>query len=310
MPDAPFACCDISVAARFDLWDNAAETEARVLFFLASWVELTNPRLRARFPLHLACVGEPPGSVQLLAAACGARVRLGSASSLLALEPETETGRMLVAPNDTIALRAPDRWEQAPAGAALLLTPASKPAAGVDWPAVYEAAGVPAPGERINSARGDLREVREPMWPFYQSRSFWTADPTGLRAGWARRLDQASDDRIGLSVAAVELGSIGRLPDSCCARLAHWEAGALLPSDTCLYQAAGLFQGLSDASEIRARIDAYGVRVNAAMESGFTSRGWWIRQRARRGARAFAAHLGDLFRRQAAPALRASGAYV
>lgn len=310
MGEAPFVPCDISLAARFDAWETAAMAEARVLLFLASWLELTDPRSRARFPLHLACVGEPPGSVQLLAAACGARLRVGAASPLLALEAETETGRMLVVGPDTIALRAPDRWPPATAGATLLLTPASKPPEGVDWPAVYKAAGAPAPGGRINSARAELAGGAEPMWPFYQLRSFWTADPAGLRESWARQLERAPDERVALAVAAVGLGSPGRLPDCCAARLAHWQGGALLPGDTALYQAAGLFLGLIDASEIRARLEAYEGRVNAALASGFAARGWWTRQRARRGGLAFGRRLRHLFHRHVAPALRASGAYV
>lgn len=310
MRDDSFVPCDISLAARFDEWETAAMTEARVLLFLASWIELTNAALRARFPLHLACVGEPPGSVQLLAAACGARLRVGAASPLLALEVDIETGRMLVVGNDTIALQPPDRWGRATAGAMLLLTPASKPLKGVDWPAIYAAAGMLAPSGRINSARADLQGISEPMWPFYQSRSFWTADPARLKASWACQLERAPDERVALTVAAAGLGSIGRLPDPCCARLAHWEAGALLPGDTTLYQASGLFQGLTDASEIRARIDTYGVRVSAAIERGYATRGWWTRQRARRGGHVFRRRLHQWFHRQAAPALRASGAYV
>lgn len=310
MAEAPFAPCDVSLVARFDEWENAATAEARLLFFLSSWLELTNPRMRAAFPLHLACVGEPPGSVQLLAEAGGARVRVAPASPLLALEIAPGTGRVLVVENGTIALQAPDRWAPGPAGAALRLTPASKPAAGVDWPAVYAAAGVPAPARRINSARADLRGGSEPMWPFYQARSFWTADPAGLRAAWARGLETAPDERVALTVAAARWGALGRLPDALGARLAHWEAGALLPGDTQLFQAPGLFQGLTDAAEIRGRLDAYGGRVDAAIESGFTSRGWWTRKRARLGAKGFRSHLHQLFRRHAAPALRASGAYV
>lgn len=310
MGEAPFAPCDLSLAARFDVWEDAPAAEARVLFFLASWIERTTPRLRARFPLHLACVGEPPGSVQILAEACGALLRVGPAGPLLALGASAETGRMLVLGNDTIVLQAPDRWAPAAAGAMLLLTPASKPPAGVDWPAVYAAAGTPAPSGRINSARADLQGISEPMWPFYQSRSFWTADPAGLRESWASQLERERDERIALAVATAGLGATGRLPDACCARLAHWQAGALLPGETALYQAPGLFQGLTDVSEIRARIEAYGARVAAAIEGGFASRGWWTRQRARRGGRVFGRRLSQLFRRHAAPALRASGAYV
>ena len=313
MAEALFAPCDVSLVARFDEWENAITAEARTLFFLASWLELTNPRVRAAFPLHLTCVGEPPGSVQGLAAACGARMRVvdGSAPKcLLALDAAIETPRLFVVEGDTIVLQGPESWEGLPVAAPLLLTPASKPLAGIDWPAIYERAGVPAPTARINSARAELQGVSEPMWPFYQSRSFWTSAPARLRATWAHQLDGQPDERIALTLAAQVMGVPGRLADPHCARIAHWKAGALLPGETALFQASGLFQGLTDPSEIRPRVDAYGLRVGAAIESGFAARPWWTRQRARRGGGGFRSRLHQLFRRHVGPALRASGAYV
>ncbi len=311
MAEVPFVPCDVSLVARFDQWEHAVTTEARALFFLASWLELTNPRVRAAFPLHLTCVGEPPGSVQGLAAACGARMRVADRSTptcLLAIDVAVVTGRLFVVEGGTVILRGPEHWDHA--GATLLLTPASKPAEGMDWPGIYAGAGIPAPSERINSARADLRGVWEPMWPFYQSRSFWTSEPAGLREAWAKQLEAQPDERVALTLASQALGGAGRLPDSHCARIAHWEAGALLPGEAALFQASGLFQGLTDPSEIRPRIDAYGARVSAAIESGFAARPWWTRQRARRGGGSFRSRLHGLFRRHVAPALRASGAYV
>lgn len=46
--------------------------EARTLYFLASWLEFSDAR--GRFPLHIACIGEPPPSVLKLAERCGAVV--------------------------------------------------------------------------------------------------------------------------------------------------------------------------------------------------------------------------------------------
>ena len=48
--------------------------EARTLYFLASWLECAGKS--REFPLHLACIGEPPESVRALAKQCDARISL------------------------------------------------------------------------------------------------------------------------------------------------------------------------------------------------------------------------------------------
>jgi hypothetical protein len=46
--------------------------EARTLYFLASWLEFSDAS--GKFPLHIACIGEPPRSVRTLAERCGAAI--------------------------------------------------------------------------------------------------------------------------------------------------------------------------------------------------------------------------------------------
>ena len=51
---------------------NPALFEARTLLFLGSWLE--NAGSAREWPLHLACIGEPPESVRRLAERCNAIV--------------------------------------------------------------------------------------------------------------------------------------------------------------------------------------------------------------------------------------------
>src|ERR1051325_3921722 len=79
---------------------RARAFEARTLLFLASWIEFAG---RARgFPLHVACIGEPPASVRWLVDRCGALISVhepvgdglrGSANKLRGLEVDARTDR-------------------------------------------------------------------------------------------------------------------------------------------------------------------------------------------------------------------------
>lgn len=51
---------------------SGAVFEARTLVFLASWIERAGTA--RNFPLHLACIGQPPASVRRLAGRCGASI--------------------------------------------------------------------------------------------------------------------------------------------------------------------------------------------------------------------------------------------
>lgn len=280
MAETPVFPCDVAFAAEFDRWETAPAAEARALFFLASWLERG-----CAFPLHLACVGEPPSSVRALAAAAGARV-WAAANRREALAGPFQTGRVLLVGAETLVLRSTAQWTTPPATSRLLLTPVS------------------------NRARAEMKGASEPMWPFYQARSFWTSDPGAVKEAWATYLGLQPDERVALTLAAQALGPAGRLPHPFCARLPHWETGALRPGDTCLLQAPGLFEGLQDASQIPARLEAFGARLETAARAGVAQRGWWTQRVTRRGARAVRAGLKRLLQRRVAPALRASGAYV
>ncbi len=85
--------------------------EARTLYFLASWIEFA--AASRGFPLHVACIGEPPPSVRLLAERCGARISLHQpmgdqlgvfANKLRGFEAPLETDRIFLLDVDIFIL--------------------------------------------------------------------------------------------------------------------------------------------------------------------------------------------------------------
>lgn len=95
-----------------DFSGSASPTfEARTLYFLASWMEFAGES-RA-FPLHIACIGEPPATVRALAGRCGARISLHQpmgdklgvfANKLRGFEAPLETERLFLLDVDIFIL--------------------------------------------------------------------------------------------------------------------------------------------------------------------------------------------------------------
>jgi hypothetical protein len=107
--------------------------EARTLLFLGSWLEQRGAS--CDWPLHLACVGDPPAGVASLAERCGARVSIRPELSLRGqrylnklrgLEVESATGRILLLDADTVVLMRRPFREPIPAhyNTGVLLVPA------------------------------------------------------------------------------------------------------------------------------------------------------------------------------------------
>lgn len=85
--------------------------EARMLYFLASWIEYSE--VNGAFPLHLACIGEPPPSVKKLADRCGAIISIHEpasaelgvyANKLRGFEVEAQTDHILLLDVDIVIL--------------------------------------------------------------------------------------------------------------------------------------------------------------------------------------------------------------
>lgn len=218
---------------------NPARFAARTLFFLASWMEYGG---RARdFPLHVACIGDPPPSVVWLARRCGAEIRVfapmqidrrGACNKLRGLEIDAKTDRVLLLDADLLVLS--DFSEVAGVAPGLLASVAIRPRIPErHWQRIYGGLGLPFPDERVISAIGRLgggpiRHVRYPeqnaermaMVPYYNSGVLLVPRDCGLRALWEDHVRRIStlfrsdevpsqaivgSDQAGLATAIVTL---------------------------------------------------------------------------------------------------------
>ena len=170
-----------------DFSGPAAELfEARTLLFLGSWLDCAGA---ARdWPLHLACVGEPPPRVRALAEKAGARVtlhepveggRVPTYNKLRGFEVERASERLLLVDTDVIFLGDPSgldalepRLSLIPAGSHRI--PLSL------WETTCGALGRPVPAKRFLCQRGELADRlprravhgakhRVPGAPYYNS---------------------------------------------------------------------------------------------------------------------------------------------
>ncbi len=272
---------------------RAAAFAARTLFFLASWLTGAGSRKkRDEFPLHVACIGEPPGSVQRLGERAGAAFHVfpplvldarGTTNKLRGLEIVPRTGRTLLLDADVLVLGPPaalagqvpaDHLAAAPAGHPRV------PAAG--WAAIYERLDLPPPTERPLSARaahGLEPAGRGEMFPFFNSGVLLVPGGRGLRQTWEddlRRLAAsglvgtpllpapAADDMPALATAIhrwrLAGGGFTPLPDAWHARPLHFQAGALGWEHARLFHAVGFLREVTGPAEVAGAVEAYAAR--------------------------------------------------
>lgn len=186
---------------------SAAVFEARTLFFLASWIEYSNA---PDFPLHLACIGEPPRSVQKLAAQCNAQItvhaplgieRRGTSNKLRGLEVRGKTARVLLLDADVLFLG--NIRSLCDLGKGLAVSPENNPRVPQRyWEKIYPALGMEMPTERIPSVKWELGLPRlvgrkyapqfqanmESMLPYYNSGIILAPWDCGLRTLWEENL--------------------------------------------------------------------------------------------------------------------------
>jgi hypothetical protein len=254
--------------------------EARALFLLASWAEHGGG---ARdFPLHVACIGEPPLSVRWLAHQCGAEVSvhqpLGlpgcpTANKLRGLEVRARGRSVLLVDVDVLVLD--DFSELARLGYGIAAGPAVKPHLPRPyWKAIYAALGMEAPTRRMACIAGEIMapdRVRPDlarkysrltaMFPYYNSGVLLAPWDCGLRPIWeehirriAAQFDEADphwrrlgrSDEAGLATATELLRQRGvpsvRLPDAYHTHWQHVWSGAQRWPQTKLFHAQGSFQ--------------------------------------------------------------------
>jgi hypothetical protein len=259
--------------------------EARTLFFLASWLERAG---RARdFPLHLACIGEPPRSVRWLGERCGASItvhrpvgaeRRGTSNKLRGLEVGGREDSVLLLDADMLVLS--DFCELAGMNGCVAAAPAAKPRIPDRyWGRIYPALGLPLPRKRMASVIGELEcapgdltaagmRAAKSMLPYHNAAVVLAPRGSGLRAVWENHLrqigrlvaphepksrDVLGSDMAGFATAVAQLERQGtpfrRLPDPYNVRNLHLGCAALTPDGAAIYHAVNLGRKLSADAE-------------------------------------------------------------
>jgi hypothetical protein len=197
---------DVVIVPDFD-GPRAYDFELRTLFFLASWLEHAG-EARA-FPLHLACIGDPPPSVRWMAERCGARISVHPALLLLekrypnkirGLEVRGETDRLLLLDVDTLVFS--DISGLSEMGRCVAAAPAFQPQVPErDWERIFSKLGLKAPPARMDSIRGELdlppilrplyrlqHAERNGMYPYYNSGVLFLPWDSGIQPLWEKHI--------------------------------------------------------------------------------------------------------------------------
>lgn len=195
---------DVITVPDFSGKDNRV-FEARTLVFLASWLE--NAAASRAFPLHLACIGEPPASVRRLAGRCNARITIHEplrlrhdhhvGNKFRGLEIEPETDRFLLLDVDIAILS--DLTPLAAFDDCVAACPDDAPnVAAADWETIYAAFGLVLP-RMIRPLVCELDLPRHPqrlmgfeagdgqveaMLPYYNGGVVFAPWACGLRERW------------------------------------------------------------------------------------------------------------------------------
>lgn len=258
--------------------DKCATFEARTLFFLASWIE--NAGRARHFPLHLACIGEPPFSVRWLAERAHASITVheplkieqrGSANKLRGLEIVGVTDRVLLLDVDVLVLG--DISDLTAITYGIAASPARRPRIPERyWKKIYPALGMELPSERIASIRGELAcpvvkrlaYPEEPyefgmMLPYYNTGVVLAPWGCNLRRLWEEHIRGIStlfhgSDRIWRAADASDAGfatsveflkrrglPFARLGDAFHGSRLHLYRRALRASEIKLFHASGCF---------------------------------------------------------------------
>jgi len=200
---------------------GTAVFEARTLVFLATWAERAGTS--RGFPLHVACIGEPPSSVRRLAGRVGASVTVHEplplrpdhhvGNKLRGLEVVPRTDHFLLLDVDIAILG--DLAPLAEFGDCISACPDDAPNVRLaEWRTIYEAVGLPLPGpipplvHELDLPRFPRKmmgyeagnEQLDAMLPYYNGGVVFAPWRSNLRDLWAeniRRIAGLFDDRTG-----------------------------------------------------------------------------------------------------------------
>jgi len=280
-----------------------ASFEARTILFLASWMD--NAGEAKRFPLHIACIGEPPDTVRLLADRAGAILSIHepltlsyghSANKLRGLEVEPRTDRFLLVDTDIIFLGDPGRL--ADFHECIAAAPASVARVPINlWTRFYEQMGLALPNERIALIHSevDMPPIRRSRFqdefkdtarslPYYNGGVVFASWKHGLRQLWETCLEQGASivdaseagapgllksDQGALALAIAVLRSRGvefrRLPDVLHARWRHLYQGPPSPEEILILHATGLEASGGQSPGHGAPIDRWLARTRSRL---------------------------------------------
>ncbi|MEO1129670.1 MAG: hypothetical protein AAFX05_08205 [Planctomycetota bacterium] len=204
---------DTAIVPDFSSPERTLRFEGQTLFFLASWHE--HAGAARSWPVHLACVGEPPASIRALAEKVGARItvhgghesklgRLGN--KLCAWDVETETDQLLFLDSDTLCFGDPSEILRPYVGAAAG-APAGLPRVlWEQWERIDAALGLPEPKRRMVcafTAAGIPLSVKErfagkdeqgrAMWPLINGGLLFVPRNTPFDTLWVEHWDRIAE---------------------------------------------------------------------------------------------------------------------
>jgi hypothetical protein len=262
---------DVVIVPDF-LCAEAAMFEARTLLFLASWV--ANAGQARNFPLHLACIGEPPRSVRRLADKAGASItvqqpvraeRWGYSNKLRGLEVAGKEDRVLLLDVDVVVLS--DFSDLAKLGRCIAASPANTlPFSENHWLKIYTGLGMEPPAERIACVRSELsnKPPLGSMFPYYNGGILFLPRGHDLREIWEEHIRSitalfnerdeiwqavAYDDQTGLATTIELLRRRGvpfvRLPPAFHANWLYMYWRKVPVKEIKLFHAFGLFRKMT-----------------------------------------------------------------
>lgn len=203
---------DVIVTADFT-GPKIATFENRAIVFLAHWIE--NAGNARSFPLHLACIGEPPTSVAWMAKRANAQITIHAPHPLAHQRPSLnkQRGFEIEPKTDYFLLLDTDVWvlsdfsDLVELGYTIAAAPDAKPRVPTTyWHEIYAAFGMSPPTERLCSIRGELgwslgisrtypgqEEELTNMFPYYNAGILYAPWSCNLSARWAENAYRIAD---------------------------------------------------------------------------------------------------------------------
>ena len=164
--------------------------EARTLFFLGSWIERAGAA--REFPLHLACIGEPPDSVKWLSERAGASITVHEPKSIhgsrfdnkmRCFEVEGRTEHILHVDMDVLMMGDPSPLGEM-AGCVAAWPDGSSWVPNDVWRRALEFLGVEVPAEEEAPEPGKKDAKPRPIVSFCNGGIFWAPWASGFSELW------------------------------------------------------------------------------------------------------------------------------